>query len=143
MTDTSQVLSKEVPINLALAVVFDTEKKKILIVKRKKQSQISGLLWCFPGGKIDYEEDLESKLKKKIMEKIGLRVESLGSIFAETHSRNGGKLFSVYYLCELIDGKEKLSEDFEEMKWISPKEIENYFESEIHPALKEFLRDLV
>ena len=142
MTEISQVLSREVPINLALAIVFDTERKKILITKRKKHSRISGLTWCFPGGKIDYEDDLENKLKEKIKEKLGLRIESLGSIFAETHSRNGGKLFSIYYLCELIDGKEKLSEEFEEVRWISPKEVEKYFESEMHPALKEYLVDL-
>jgi len=142
MADTSQILSKEVPINLALAIVFDTERKKILIVKRKRESQVSGLRWCFPGGKIDYEDDLENKLKRKIMEKLGLRVESLGSIFAETHSRNDKKLFSVYFLCEFIEGKEKLSEDFEEIKWISPREIGNYFQFEIHPVLKEYLKDL-
>jgi len=142
MTSTSQILRKEEPINLALAIVFDTENKKILIVKRKRQSRVSGLQWCFPGGKIDYEDDLEIKLKDKIKEKLGLRVESLGSIFAETHSRDGEKLFSVYYLCELISGDEEISEDFEEIKWISPKEISNYFNSEIHPVLKEYLLDL-
>lgn len=142
MTNTDQVLKKEVPINLALAIVFNTEKKKILVVKRKKEAQISGLTWCFPGGKIDYEDDLENKLKSKIKEKLGLRVESLGSIFAETHARNGRKLFSVYFLCEFIDGKEKISEDFEDIKWISPREVGKYFQFEIHPVLKEYLKDL-
>ena len=41
-----------------------------------------------------------------------------------------------------IDGKEKLSEDFEEIKWVSPDKIESYFGTEFHPALKEYLRDL-
>ena len=142
MTGISQLINKEAPLNLALGVVFDTERKKILIAKRKKQAQISGLTWCFPGGKIEYEEDLEEAIKNKIKEKTGLRVESLGSIFAETHFRNEGKLFSIYYLCEFIDGKEKPSEDFEEIRWVSPDEIEGYFETELHPALREYLTDL-
>lgn len=142
MTATSSVMSKEVPLNLALGVVFDTENKKILIAKRKKQATISGLTWCFPGAKIDYEQDLEEAIKVGIKEKTGLRTESLGSIFAETHSRNGGKLFSIYFLCEFIDGKLKISEEFEEMKWISPSEVEEHFETQLHPALREYLESL-
>ncbi|MBI2043030.1 NUDIX hydrolase [Candidatus Pacearchaeota archaeon] len=142
MAGIGQLINKEAPLNLALGVVFDTERKKVLIAKRKKQAQISGLKWCFPGGKIEYEDDLEEAIKNKIKEKTGLRVESLGSIFAETHFRNEGKMFSIYYLCELIDGKEKPSEDFEEMKWVSPGEVEDYFKTELHPSLREYLKDL-
>lgn len=142
MVNASQILSKEVPLNLALGVVFDTKNKKILITKRKKQALITGLTWCFPGGKIEYEDNLEDALKEKIKEKTGLKVESLGMIFAETHLRDKGKLFSMYYLCELLGGTEKFSEEFEEMRWISPNEVEDYFETELHPALKEYLKDL-
>ncbi|MEK6819815.1 MAG: NUDIX hydrolase [Nanoarchaeota archaeon] len=142
MTNISHMIEAEVPLNLALGIVFDTENKKILIAKRKKQAYITGLTWCFPGAKIDYEQDLEEAIKLGIKEKTGLRVESLGSIFAETHLRNEGKLFSVYYLCELISGKEKLSDEFEEMKWISPSEVEEHFETELHPILREYLESL-
>ena len=142
MTNTLGLVSKEVPLNLALAVIFNTENKKILITKRKVPAHITERVWCFPGGKIDHEEDLEELLEKKIMEKLGLRVASLGSIFAETHSRNSGRLFSVYYLCEYIEGDEKLSEEFEEVKWVSPEEIEEHFGSDLHPALKEYLLEL-
>lgn len=142
MTGISQLIKKEMPLNLALGIVFDTKNRKILITKRKKETQISGLLWCFPGGKIEYEDDLEDDLKKKIREKTGLIVESLGSVFAESHFREKGKMFSVYYLCELVGGKEKLCDEFEELKWVSPSEVEEYFETELHPALREYLRDL-
>ena len=142
MTSMSRMIEKEAPLNLALGIVFDTERKKILIAKRKRQAHITGLTWCFPGAKIDYEQDLEEAIKIGILEKTGLRVESLGSIFAETHFREEGKLFSIYYLCELVGGKEKLSEEFEEMKWISPNEVEEHFETELHPALREYLEGL-
>ena len=139
MTNAIRLVNKEAPLNLALAVIFDTERKKILITKRKKQAQITELIWCFPGGKIDYDDNLEELLEEKIREKLGVRVASLGSIFAETHSRNSGKLFSVYYLCEFIGGKGKIGDDFEEIKWVSPEEIEGHFGSALHPALKEYL----
>ncbi|MEK6760357.1 MAG: NUDIX hydrolase [Nanoarchaeota archaeon] len=139
MTNVIKLVNKGAPINLALAVIFDTENKKILITKRKKRAQITELIWCFPGGKINYDEELEKLLEEKIREKLGLRVANLGSIFAETHSKEKGKLYSVYCLCEFIGGEAKLGEEFEEVKWVSPEEIEEHFGSDLHPALKEYL----
>ena len=139
MKNAADLLHKKAPLSLALAVIFDTEKKKILITKRKKQAQITELIWCFPGGKIDYSDEMEELLEAKILEKLGIRVANLGSIFAETHSKESGKLYSVYCLCEFIGGKAKLGEEFEEVKWVSPEEIEEHFGSDLHPALKEYL----
>lgn len=142
MKNAADLLHKGAPLNLALAVIFDTENKKILITKRKKQAQITGLIWCFPGGKIEYGDEMEDLLETKILEKLGIRVANLGSVFAETHSKEEGKLFSVYFLCEFIGGKAKLGEEFEEVKWVSPEEIEEHFGSDLHPALKEYLLSL-
>ena len=142
MTTTMQLVNKEVLLNLALGIIFDTEKKKILITKRSKSADVSGLMWCFPGGKIEYGEDLEKRLKEKIMEKIGLRVESLGAIFASTISHENKKMLSVYYLCEFVDGETKLCKEIDEVKWVSPEEIESHFGEKLHPSLKEYLMSL-
>lgn len=131
-------VSKKAPLNIALGIIFDANSKKILVVKRKKPSQITGLTWCFPGMKIDYGDDIESELKKKIMEKTGFKIESLGSVFAKTYSEESG-LLSIYYLCEIVGGKKKLGEDYENLKWISPDEIEKCFGAPLHPNLKEYL----
>ena len=111
---------EKAPLNIALGIIFDTEKRKILIAKRKNKTNITGLTWCFPGGRVAYEKDLEKELRNKIKDKTGFEVESLGSIFAETHF-NKGALLSIYYLCELVGGKEKRDGEFDEIKWISPK----------------------
>lgn len=128
--------------NITLGVIFNTQTRKILIVKRRKAAKVTGLKWCFPGGKIEPGKDLESGLKKKIKEKMNIDVESLGSIFAESHKQNGGELLSVYYLCEFIDGEGTLNEELEEMKWIDPYEVENYLDGKLNPKLKEYLSSL-
>src|SRR3989344_1744898 len=132
MTEMIQLSERKTPLNIALGIVFDTSSRKILIVKRKRPSQITGLTWCFPGMRINYGDDLEKELKRKIMEKTGLVIESLGSVFVKTYSKENG-LLSVYYLCEIIGGKKKLGKDYEDSKWISPDEIEKYFGSSLHP----------
>ncbi|MFH1325405.1 MAG: NUDIX hydrolase [archaeon] len=138
------LVSRKVPMNILLGIIFDTSSKKILIAKRKNPSRITGLTWCFPGGRIELKnvrEDLDEAIKKRLKEKTGLDVESLGSVFAEAYSKEEG-LVSIYYLCEIIGGKEKVCTEFEEFQWISPKDIGKYFKS-LHPNLEEYLLNLV
>ena len=126
---------------IVLGVVFDTKTKKILIIKRKKDEYIPELTWAFPGGRPKYGEELEEGLKRKIKEKIGLDVESLGPVFAKVYPERE-ELLAIYYLCEVVGGEEKLGEDIEEFKWIEPNEIENHFTTSFHPKLKEYIRGL-
>ncbi len=135
-------VSKEVSLNITLGVIFNTQTRKILLVKRKKAANITGLKWCFPGGRVEPGKDLEKGLKEKIKEKIGVEIESLGSIFAESHSKDNGDLLSVYYLCEFISGEGLLNEELEEIKWVDPSEIENYLGEKLNPKLKEYLSNI-
>jgi len=124
-----------------LGIIFDPKTKKILIGKRENDPYIRELSWCFPGGRPGYSEDLEVYLKKEIKEKTGLDIESLGTIFAKTYPEKR-EFLSIYYLCEVIGGKEKAGEKFVEIKWINPEELEDYFTTSFHPKLKEYIMDL-
>ncbi len=135
-------IPKNNSLNITLGVIFNTQTRKILIVKRKKAANITGLKWCFPGGKIEPGKDLEKGIKEKIKEKINIEVENLGSIFAESHSENNGDLLAIYYLCEFISGEEVLNEELEEIKWINPSEIESYLTKGLNPKLKEYLSNI-
>ena len=37
---------------------------------------------------------------------------------------------------------EKEGEDFTEIKWVDPEELENYFTTSFHPSLKEYIINL-
>ena len=84
---------------------------------------------------------MEDALKREIKKKTGLNVESLGAIFAKTYPEKR-EFLSIYYLCEFVDGKEKQGEEFIELKWVKPEEIEKYFTTSFHPKLKEYIIDL-
>ena len=51
-------------------------------------------------------------------------------------------LLAIYYLCETIGGKELAGDDFTELKWIPPEEVEKYFTTSFHPELKEYINNL-
>src|SRR3989344_1309691 len=94
-----------------VGVIFNPKTKKILIGKRENDPYLKKLTWCFPGGRPNYDEELEGVLKKEIKIKTGLKVESLGTIFAKTYPEKR-EFLTIYYLCEVLSGKEKAGEKF-------------------------------
>jgi len=126
---------------ILLGIVFDTKTRKILIGKREKNHDISGLIWAFPGGKANTEEDIDATLKKKIKLKTGLEVTNLGSVFSKIYPEKKD-LLAIYFLCEKTGGKEEAADDIAELKWVSPEELENHFTTSFHPNLKEYIMNL-
>jgi 8-oxo-dGTP diphosphatase len=126
---------------IVLGIVYDTLTKKILIGRRVRDPHIKELTWAFPGGKPEYSEDLDEAVKREVKEETNLNVESLGTIFAKTYPEKK-ELLSIYYLCEVKSGKEKAGDDFVELKWVKPEELEKYFKTSFHPKLKEYIMNL-
>jgi len=126
---------------LVIGIVFDTTTRKVLIGKKENDPNVPKLSWCFPGGGPKHNEELEDAIKREVKEETGYYVESLGPIFARVLPEEKNMLF-IYYLCELVGGKEKLSDEFKELKWVSPSEIKKYATTSIHPNLNEYLMNL-
>ncbi len=126
---------------ILLGVVFDPKNKKILIGKRENNPHIAKLSWCFPGGRLNYSEEMDSTLKQKIKEKTGLDVKNLGSIFSKTYPEKK-EFLAIYFLCEAVSEGEKVGGDFVELKWVKPEELENHFTTSFHPHLKEYILNL-
>lgn len=124
-----------------LGIVFDPRRKMILIGRREKDPHIKEITWCFPGGKIKTEEDIEDILKARIKMKTGLKIENLGSVYSRIPSERKDLLL-IYFLCEAIGGKEKPLADFVELKWVKPEELEKHFTTSFHPHLKEYILNL-
>jgi 8-oxo-dGTP diphosphatase len=139
MEKSSQTRGTYFPI--VLGIVFDTKTKKILIGRRKPDLDIKNLLWAFPGGRPEYGEELEEAIKREIREETGYETESLGVIFAKTYPEKRD-LLSIYFLCEVTGGEEKPSEELEELKWVEPNELKDYFTTSFHPKLKEYIEGL-
>ena len=115
-----------------LGIIFDPQKRKIVIGKReKKDPHIKELTWVFPGGRAFNGEELEKTLKEKIKEKNRIKGRKSWIHF-----------LLIYYLCEVIGGKEKPGRKFSELKWVKPEELEKHFTTSFHPHLKEYILSL-
>lgn len=126
---------------IVLAIIFDPEKRKILIGKRENAPYVKELGWVFPGGRLTSEETEEQTIKRKIKQSTGLEVENLGTVFSRIFPEKKD-FFLIYNLCELTGGKEKPGEDIKELKWVSPDELQKYFTTSFDPKLKEYINNL-
>jgi len=124
-----------------LGIIYNPKEKKILIGKRENDPNIPNLSWAFPGGRPEYTEELDEAVVREIKEETGIEVENLGAIFAKTYPEKR-QFLSIYYLCEKINGKEKPGDNFTELKWVKPEELEKYFKTSFHPHLKEYILNL-
>ena len=127
-----------------LGIVFNTKTRKILIGRREEDPHVKNLTWSFPGGRTKQDIEIEEGVEEIIKEKTGLNVKSLGCIssgFARIPNENKNLLL-LYYLCELLNGEEKPSSKFKELKWVSPEELENYFTTTFDPRIKEYILNL-
>ena len=126
---------------ILLAIIFDPAKRKILIARREHDEDIPNLTWQFPEGRLRYGLDVDKLIKTKVKEKTGYDVKNLGTIFSKIYPEKEN-LLGIYFLCEVFSGEEKPSDDFVELKWVSPDELEEHFKTSFHPHLKEYLFNL-
>lgn len=124
-----------------LGIIYNPKTRQILIGKRKNDPYIKKLSWTFPGGRPAYEEDLEFYLKQEVKIKTGLDVNVKKIVFAKTYPEKR-EFLSIYYLCEVIGGKEKAEEKFVEVKWVKPTDVQKYFTTSLHPNLLKYLKTL-
>ena len=137
-------MKKEVPKFevIVAAIILDSEKKKILIGKRKSGHGAKLLGWVFPGGRLSPGEDIDKALKKKVKLKTGYDVKNVGTFFSRTYEENPG-VVSISFLTTVFEGKEAPGDDLEELKWVSVNKLNNYFKIPMHNKLREFLEELV
>ncbi len=124
-----------------LGIIFNPKTKKILIGRRENDPYWKEVTWVFPGGRPNYGEELEKGLIRQIKIKTGLDVNVKKITFAKVYP-DREEFLSIYYLCEVVGGKEKAGELFVEIKWVKPKEIEKYFTTSLHPKLKKYIMEL-
>ena len=71
-------------LHIAVGVIFNQEKDKVLIAKRLDNVHQGGL-WEFPGGKCQDGEDVVMALKRELFEELNLVIDSYHSLLSINH----------------------------------------------------------
>jgi hypothetical protein len=64
----------------------------------------------------------------------------LEKLYSQKRIQKKRKFLSIYYLCKLTGGEEKVGGDLVELKWINPTDVKKYFTTFLHPKLFKYLK---
>ncbi len=110
------------------ALIKNKSGDKFLIIKRNKNEIAYPSKWAYPGGKIEREESVMDALKREVLEEVGLDIENY-KIFLKDYTFIRPDNHNVVGFCFLVKAKDdnvKLSDDFEDYRWISLEELDNF-----------------
>ncbi|MEW6374290.1 MAG: 8-oxo-dGTP diphosphatase MutT [Thermodesulfobacteriota bacterium] len=98
------------------------EQRKVLVTQRKENSS-HGLLWEFPGGKVEEGEEPRKALRRELKEELGIEVE-VGKIFeAVFYSYPDYPILLLAYHCRVEKGIPK-PVGCQDLRWIEFRELE-------------------
>ncbi|MBI3242122.1 MAG: NUDIX domain-containing protein [Chloroflexi bacterium] len=109
------------------AAVFDSNKRKILLVRRADNGR-----WAVPGGYMEPGESVAEACAREVLEETGLhvRVDRLIAVYSTPHvlleypDGNRLQLVVLHFAAEPIEGELQLSKETTELRYFSREEIE-------------------
>ena len=120
-------------INVTAAVI--RHDGKVLICQRP-EGRNCGLLWEFPGGKIENGETGEQCIVRECREELGITIQVDRELTDITHEYPERIVHLRFYLCEIVEGNPEKKEH-NALAWIALEEIDQY---EFCPADREMLK---
>jgi 8-oxo-dGTP diphosphatase len=127
---------------------------KILLLQNRSTRKEWDKTWGIPGGLIEYDEPIESCLKREITEETGLKVDVVKiigladsyvkSFIFENGTSVNPRFVHIIHLCNYTSGKVKLSDEHHKYKWVYPQDVMKYFsetshKSQVKKILNEYL----
>ena len=110
-------LSDKFPISIKSIIIDDN---KVLCLKNERNE------WDFPGGKINFKEDIEDCLKREVKEETNLDIKNLKILKPFGLKFNDVPVFIIVYSAEIsCDSSIVVSYEHSEYNFFSKSEIKN------------------
>jgi len=114
------------------------EQGRILVTQRKEGSS-HGLLWEFPGGKVEEGEDSRGALKRELKEELDVEAE-VGTIFdAVFHTYPEYPVLLLVYRCRIDKGSLKPI-GCRDLRWVTVGELRKLAMPPADDVIREHLR---
>ena len=91
------------------------------LAARRAASRRFPLLWEFPGGKIEAEEDPPAALERELMEELSLKVRILRKLEAVTFADSSSSIRLIPFLCVPDQEAAPVPHEHAELRWITPQ----------------------
>lgn len=100
------------------------QENRILICQRAKDDDY-GLLWEFPGGKLEAGETLEQCIAREITEELGLDIRVNGILAVTKHNDGKQDVHFTFYDADIVRGQILLNVH-EAAVWAAPETLAEY-----------------
>lgn len=115
---------------VGIAAILVNEKNEVLLGLRK--SKLGNNTWGFPGGKLNYGEDIIDCIVREVKEETDLIIDNMEYIGTtnDIMLEDNQHYITMFFSTTTFNGKLKLNEPDKciEWKWFKPKELpENLF----------------
>ena len=121
------------------------ENRLYLIVKRKPIARAEGPWEFVPASQWKEGETLRDTVERSAQEKLPNCRVWVVSNAPDVHYQNvcdNGELQDMFYFRSyLVEGKVKLSDEFEDYAWVTKREMARYMEPELYAKVKDLLVD--
>ena len=119
------------------AIIYN-EDGKLLICQRNKNKSL-GLLWEFPGGKIEEGESVFDDIKREILEELDITISTSEVVGNTIHHYDNFSVHLTFIDCKIVDGT-LVKKEHEDVKWIDTLDLVNY---EFCPADVEMVNKII
>jgi A/G-specific adenine glycosylase len=127
--------SKQKQVVVAIAIVFDRERKRVLICRRPHDTVLPNY-WEFPGGKADPGEALADCAVREVREELGVVVEAAKQLETIEFEYPHAHVKLHPFVCRYVSGEVQLL-GAQDAKWLLPEEITGYKFPEANVPLLE------
>lgn len=133
----------ELPVLLVTAVALVDVDGRVLLARRPSGRPMAGL-WEFPGGKVQEGELPEAALIRELREELGIDVTKacLAPFTFASHTYEDFHLLMPLYVCRVWQGLVTAREG-QELKWVRPRDMEEFPMPPADVPLVAMLRDLL
>ena len=124
-------------IRVAAAVVWDGS---LLLMTQRAAGGALGLMWEFPGGKIEHDETPEQAIVREVREELGVLATPLERLHSVSHDYPHGTRVEILFVrCSFDSYTFTLSDEVNAARWLPPAEIDL---ARVLEADRDFLRSL-
>lgn len=85
------------------AIILSDDKKKLLLIKKNDHQKIGAGSWMFPGGTLEWGEEISASLAREVKEETNLDVSSLSLLAERTMLISNTHWVGFYYLTSVED----------------------------------------
>ncbi len=123
-------------------VVLDPMGRVLLVRPTKQIRSADGkyvLEWSWPGGKLEAGESPEDAAVREVQEETGWEIEIMTKIGERDHPTYPAYVHYFAALAMNDAGKELPTPEIQEIRWIRPEEVADYFDQEVYRPITDYL----